>query len=591
MALTVVLSMGANPWTTYSTQKVLNIMLGENANTYSTQQAANILLGRKDQYAERDSLVAHMVMIWEDNRAEVFDSSGIFTGVQQGIGVSPNAVINGDTNGTVMSITKLQALVKRGNWEVTSGGWDEPDSIGSSTGPLRTGKMESYSAWKQNVLGGFYGIRDTLDQYGYNFGAPRIHSWSQSSANYYTKRWVGTVFEFATQNANFADGLLQRPNTSWPAHSLTPSVGSGVAARELAALPGYAPDRYEILQSIGDTASEDQWKDSITRAVQTKGLVVFLGHNPVTANTTLGGGTALRDMMSWIDSIYVQPGLLIIAKPSDAFDAYYNRPISPSANWAHGNFPSYDTYDVSDDDPDPDEFTAGRTMLADISGTFTAYPDSVYSYAQQGNSVSGSVNYGHSGKGYATLDWAGIGDANNNFGSGSGQAVSQPWMTTNLMFYSYVPQGATSAKFEFWATVDASIHTFAAGDSMGVVPGTLMLQNNNNWGLAERVVQLNGTEDNGTAFVNFPDGATGTSGTATNRTPAFVFTAGDTLGGNWRHFQATVDIIPGFSDIFVVKFWKEGSFESGAVCISDYSLTYQSPGHMQAMSTQKRIID
>jgi hypothetical protein len=284
--------------TNFSLQQALNQLAGNNDapyTRYSAQQAANLLLANTP--TEHDTLPGVITFVWDDNVKELAPSHDSLyvqsmrsRGIVGGLAIEPENILYGDST-LSLTLGDVRLLVNSG-WDARGTvGWDELSGLyHGNTGLLATGAYATPDTFYNNISRAVVAQRDTM-----GLGAPRWISHSNSSAAMVTNQaaaLAGILFGYASgQTASAGAGDGDRPNQLYPVnvarYGAWGTGGSGSAV--VAALPGLHLGRYEIRQTIGESNTFVQWKAAMDRAVQTKGLFVFIGHRPSVVGATMAG--------------------------------------------------------------------------------------------------------------------------------------------------------------------------------------------------------------------------------------------------------------------------------------------------------------
>lgn len=475
---------------------------------------------------------ATFCMIFEDSQADIWDAikAGVFDGFPIGISVIPNRLLRADTTNLALSVYECRAAMKRGH-EIVSGGHNEPASLfHGTTGDVAQGDFTNYNAFRQEIIGGFLGIRDTL-----LLGTPRIHSWSNSSATQELKAIVAEVFEYATVGDQTATSHATRPIEWYPLRTLNHGTAQNTG---ISLTYGIVGDPFEIEQSMSEQNSMAQCQAFIRRAVQTKGLNVLLAHEPNDWNAGLGGGadySSLRAFLSWMKTNYIDTGLLQVLRPSDAFDLYYNTPLSPTANM------------IPDDFADIDGNGAVDFMFSGSGSTITA-PQIVV-----------SPTGGYAGGAVATLNWAGAGTGGSFW---EGVTGDQAWEAGRCQWQVYNRKGM-AVRFEIFAQIDPGVDATYVGERIGVTFGGPFERIWNRWGGSSALVWANSSV---AEYVSI------TTADALEP-PTFVFAANDVVGTKWVHVVASWPTPPR-SDYVFINLWKTAGLDANAVRISKPRVTF-----------------
>lgn len=589
--------------TNYTLTEALNLLAsaGSSQSGYTAQEAANILVAQQAatlaSSAPRDSLVGMITFIYDDVVAEQWDSIKIFQPAKAGPGtypasynwnysfgvaMEPQNVLYGDSTNS-LSPANVRAMNGRGV-DFGTVGWDEKASLWSGqTGKVATGAFTSLNAFEDMFSRARQ--RSTLDSLGIT-AQPRWVSWSNSSQTAYQKAIVSKLgYEFGygpSESASGASTQGTRPNQNYALFEWsgadTLMTGSAVACT-----PGWQTDRYEILQCLGEGNSSIQTKRAIWRAIQTKGLCVVILHRPsswktsltASAADTLGYGGKLNCMsrVLWFCNRYVQAGLLRVVTPSEAADWFYNRPISPGANWTFSNFR----------DVDRSIHTAPTTQYRHDNWMSFTSNSSLYARPVPKALLSNPTAGGYGGKNYVKMNWT---TSSRNVWA---RASARPWNQNNSTLWVVPPKGGEwTAHFEVFAIQDTTVAsgTTAAGDSIGVTFTAVRAGFTNNFNILQ-----SGTSNLWPMFSTTdltPSGVlTGEFSTSTR------FNAGaDQFGNVWKFEVANNTIArgtsgrkewlhvvtsweyPGNADILFVSVWHGTNNASGEIRLSNPHLSF-----------------
>lgn len=573
----------------YSLQQALNLLAGNTRapyTQYSAQQAANIMLANQYARAEETTILPTVTFVWDDVARELWGASDSLlinpTGnikmrirdimhqfdIDGGLAFETQNVIYGDTVSTSLSISMVRALVNRG-WEVGTVGWDEISGMYHGSASLLAQGYTNAQAdtFYNNINRAVLAQRDTL-----GLGHPRWISHSNSSSSWITNQAAarnGIEFGFqssqtVTLSGSFtnANGYGVRPNELYPLDCARWGMWGtgGAGGYPVSALMQQRVDRYQILQSLGEASDSSACYKTIRRAMQTKGLVVFIGHKPSTWEATLEGQNGFYALMQYLDTLR-DAGRIQILTPSEAADYYYNKPLSPVASVIPTNFEDLDG------DTHLDWWFANR---AGFGGSFVAADTA--RLAPWRTSTSG-----HNGKAAMSLNWTGEDGSSSII---AGQTANDAWEGSRAVLSAIPPAGGGwTVKFECWVIAD----TTAAGWTVGTAPqqgdtiGVVF------YGPAESFMNRWGTGNPNMSWVNDTNGSGGpgtSMGGYISSAPGNLIRLGyrhnaDRAGTNkeWAHLVATWDV-PEFSDYLFVSIYKTAQAPAKGLVISDYSVTF-----------------
>lgn len=548
---------------------------------------------------EEDSLVAMITFVMDDNQINQWDSLQVMFPPSgnwrfpYGITVEGDIITHLSDTTSTLSPDKLRALFNRG-CDMGTAGYDEVNSYyNGDHSKVASGTFTSLDWFDYQMSEGVRVQRDVL-----GLGTPRWTSWSNSSAiGYLEQRLSKYGIEFGItlfQTAAAASSNGRRPSLYYPMYSFDGADRAGTADTTgsdppvgaqaqglVSVLPAWHPNRYTITQTIAETSDTLSFKLAVWRAIKTKGGVVWNGHSWATWASNLQGTTGLgtpSGCMSWLNQ-YVKAGKIRVVTPSEFYDHFYRRKISPSANWIDNNFSDVDrSYQVP---------------------TGTAYvPDGWISWNNGGGPSIGNVRKalisnpqsgGYGGKRYVTLNWGS--GATSTFGS---LTSAKEWLKNQCVLWVFPPKGGNwTARMEFMAAVDsineAGGDGVYAGDSIGVTFTAVKVSYWNNYttGIGQRVPIYGtslrepggaGNEFNGPQSLKW-------NAAANQFGNVFTFIAANNVrrGGTayeWVSVDASWDY-PADTDILLISIWKDASLASGSVRISYPYLTFQNNSQSQ----------
>lgn len=593
----------------YSIQEALNALSQGTVDTdlhrYSTQEAANLLVQEMNTRTERDSLVGMVCIVYDDCMNVQWDSvrclnptrggpgtaDGRTWDFPAGISMDAHQVLYGDTTNTTMSPAKIRGLLRRG-WDMGAVGYYEGYRFiagnatlwNSDRGAIAAGNFTSTDPFEFMLSQARN--QATLDSIGIPY-KPRWLCYSNSGGTAFQASMLSRLgYEFGYVSGQSASGVGIRPSSSYPIFSFA-GGDTGMVSNTLAMVamtPGLQPSRYEIVTNVTDGNTSINTKRAIWRAMQTKGLCVINIHSPIVwaasmaaAGDTLGAYGGLRSLsgvMSFCNR-YVKAGLLRVVTPSEAADWFYNRPISPGANWVNSNFR----------DIDRSVHSSPTTMYRQDNWMQVTSNWGVPTKALLGNPTAG----GYGGKNYCTMRWA------------TGVKATLASRTTARSFNQYntamwvVPPkgGDWTAHFEIFAIEDtvASVAT-AVGDTVGITFTVAKVGYWNNYaGVTPQLYPLNAWGSY-TPDLYVPGGTpTGEVSSSIRFAPA---TAQTTIVGNyfvmaaannvlagvagprhkeWLHMVADWEY-PAGADIMFVSVWHGTTAASGKIRLSNPHLSF-----------------
>jgi len=591
----------------YSVQHALNILatgsFSVDPHEYSEKAALNILVDRalgasSTSTSEQDSFVATVCFVIDDQSKEFWGQANHAsdsllinnTGaakksirdllqqyeIKPGFSIGAYYVQHSDTASLILSPANLRSMRARG-WEMGSGGWDEKTWF-SGTQLIARGnytQAQLNTAMRQHFYGNMLAMRDTL-----GIGAPRFHSWSQSSACALLLPWfkqAGLEYGVSTLEAIFSGdaGAGKRPHTSFSLFMTQHGTwGTGGASnRYVSAAPGIHESQYEICGVLSEVSDTAQTYETLRRAMQTRGLVVWNAHKFSTWETNLQQQDGVQDVLEWI-AARVAEGRMRVLIPSQAFDIYYKAPISPSAVFYTDNFQDLDG-------------EGHRDFWFEGAGLYAAGDTALLKLA------AGTIRHG--GKRAYSLNWAE--GASVGVPPIASTSVNDSTFDMNNAGMCVVPPqgGGWTAEFEIWVCADsiANATTKLSGALTGGLDQTLNREvgvmfwafaehYNNRWGVTNQP-----NFDNMSRF--------DTGGAAVSRFPIWT-SHGDVTAGTgqiwpnncirlqrrnavqradhtWSHLIATYDVPEG-ADYLVISLWKDILLKANAVYVSDYKLRF-----------------
>lgn len=561
----------------YTPQEALNLLAtgGQRTTGMSPQEALNELVAQQRnviaQASEVTEIIPTIAFVWDDNASELWAPGDSLlknpTGavkmrirdimhqfnIDGGIAFEPESVLSSDTTLTpgTISLPEIMALVGRG-WDVGTVGWDESNSMyNGNYSLLAQGYTQAQvDTFYNNINRAVLCQRDTL-----GIGAPRWISHSNSSATWITDQAAARAgIEFGFAPGQTATTSEPRPNELYPLDCAKWGMWDtgGAFGRPVSAIMQQRLNRYEILQSFGENNDSSHVYKTIRHAMQTRGLVVFIGHKPSNWETTLQGQNGFYKLMEYLDTLR-DAGRIQILTPGDAAHYYFNRPLSPLANVIPTNFEDLDK------DGHLDWWFQGN-------GTNTAAADTA------GIKPWGTATSGHNGKKAYSLNWAGEG---NGTGMWAGQIADAPHESAKACIAVIPPAGGGwTVQFECWVIADSAGATYTAitGDTVGVTFGGPFERYVNRFGTGAPT--LGWLTDSGGAY--FPLISHGFANAAPGNVIHLVGRNNASRAGTakeWAHLVATWEV-PEFSDYLFISLWKTAQSPANGIVISDYSVTF-----------------
>jgi hypothetical protein len=377
---------------------------------------------------ERDTLVGLFTFVWDDGYKDVFDSIAVFDafGFDCSIALTPYQILHGDTT-NLLTADKVRYLYNRG-WDIGSQGYG--NNLGAlfndDTSLLFTGQYTSLDTFEYALEHAVTAITDTLGLPAPRFwGPPSSGTWAQLTP------LIAKYYEFGMCTRNTATGT------------------STNSRRQNAEYTLYALPSFDITDGLYLAGN----------AVKTKGWTMGIMHRPSTLATSTG--ESFTTICTFLDSL-VDLGLLRVVTASQGYDLMYRTPVSAAANYMWSNFEDHDSDGI------PDFFVSTDSV--------SIHADSIYGTA--------AVNYGHGGNGYMTLDWncpdtyIGHGAFPSYFGGNN-----YSWHARMAEWVFPVPAGGRkTAKVEFFAQIDTTLHTIAETESIGVIFAAKNEKVFNRWG-------------------------------------------------------------------------------------------------------------
>jgi hypothetical protein len=535
------------------------------------------------KYPPRDSLVTILTWVIDDAQRKLWDGTTNWVdsfAVYNQVGtfsVIAWVALHGDTSSAtgVMSPDKLRASTARG-WDCQGHGYAPAfDQSGPSWQPniwRASGTPDTIRAMHRGEVNYQDYLRDAQRCYAAfdTLQLPPPRGWSSpnySTTNIY-KRALATVgYEFGFQPEGNATGETGG-GTQYRYNFLSEVYfACQIKIRGIAAYPNVLPPRYEIQQSISEDDSEAEIRQAIWDGVANKGSwITFIMHSPQ-AFETANPGENFEDILAFVDSMQTI-GLIRVMTAKDAYDLFWNTPISEAANFVYPNFPDYNSdgiLDMMDQTRDRVDFGNGLNNYS-TPGT----RDSVFH-----NLNCTAKNHGVMGQGY-TVMYNGPSATWSNW-NGSSAPHAYWWENADIRYELPNAFRGKTIVCEFWAQIDPAIEDvsgtpLSGADSIGVVFYASAEKNWNYRGVTSARFQDVVTNDFSSsalqkeAWISFSSWATTYYGNFQTFEPA------DTVGGDWQHVYGTWRV-PEDTDYVYICPIKDSRFDAGSVRISNFSIS------------------